>query len=179
MFVAAWPDDETKQRLSDLDLTPEKGVRPVGPDRWHITLRFLGEVDEALVPALAGALRDAVAAVPGPVECRLGPGTGWFTGVRVLQVPAAGLDALAAAVRDATLPLVAEPAQGEPPFNGHLTLARAKGRRRAGPAPRALAGIPVDAAFAVDHVDLVVSTPSPRGHVYATVAQASLGNGRG
>ena len=97
MFVAVWPDDDAKQRLSDLDLTQEKGLRPVGPDRWHITLRFLGEVDEALVPALGDALRSAVAAVPGPVECRLGPGTGWFTGVRVLQVPAAGLDALAAA----------------------------------------------------------------------------------
>ena len=175
MFVAVWPDDDAKQRLSDLDLTQEKGLRPVGPDRWHITLRFLGEVDEALVPALADALRNAVAAVPGPVECRLGPGTGWFTGVRVLQVPAAGLDALATAVRDATLPLVAEPAQGEPPFNGHLTLARAKGRRRAGQAPRALAGIPVDAAFAVDHVDLVRSEPSPAGHRYVTLVRARVG----
>jgi 2'-5' RNA ligase len=178
MFVAAWPDEDTKQRLSDLNLADEKGLRPVGLGRWHVTLRFLGEVDEALVPALADGLRVAVAAVPGPVQCRLGPGTGWFTGVRVLQVPAAGLEALAAAVREATLPLVAEPAQGEPPFNGHLTLARAKGRRRAGPALRALAGIPFDASFAVDHVDLVVSTPSPHGHVYSTVAQAPLGNGR-
>jgi RNA 2',3'-cyclic 3'-phosphodiesterase len=178
MFVAAWPDEDTKQRLSDLELAQEKGLRPVAPDHWHITLRFLGEVDEVLMPALADALRDALAAVPGPVECRLGPGTGWFTGVRVLQVPAAGLDAVAAAVRDATLPLVAEPAQSEPPFNGHLTLARAKGRRRAGPALRALAGIPFAASFAVDHVDLVVSTPSARGHVYSTVAQVPLGNGR-
>jgi 2'-5' RNA ligase len=175
MFVAVWPDVATRQRLAALDLDREKGLRPVGPDRWHVTLRFLGEVDEALVPALADALRPAVAGVPGPVECRLGPGTGWFTGVRVLQVPAAGLDALAAAVREATLPLVAEPAQGEPPFNGHLTLARAKGRRRSGPARGAPAGIPVDASFAVEHVDLVASTPSAGGHVYSTVVEAPLG----
>jgi 2'-5' RNA ligase len=177
MFVAVWPDAGTRERLAELELGPEKGLRPVGPERWHVTLRFLGEVDEALVPALTDALRAAVAAVPGPVQCRLGPGTAWFTGVRVLQVPAAGLDALAAAVRDATLPVVPAPEQGEPPFNGHLTLARAKGRRRAAPAARSLAGIPVEASFAVDHVDLVVSTPSPHGHVYATVAQASLGSG--
>jgi RNA 2',3'-cyclic 3'-phosphodiesterase len=176
-FVAAWPDAATKERLAGLDLGPEKGLRPVGPERWHVTLRFLGEVDESLVPALTHALRAAVAAVPGPVRCRLGPGTAWFTGVRVLQVPATGLDELAAVVRHATLPLVAAPAPGEPPFNGHLTLARAKGRRRASPAARALAGIPFEASFPVDHVDLVVSTPAPHGHIYATVGDAPLGTG--
>jgi RNA 2',3'-cyclic 3'-phosphodiesterase len=174
MFVAAWPDRATKDKLAGLDLGGEKGLRPVGPDRWHVTLRFLGEVDEALVPALTDALRRAMAEVPGPVQCRLGPATDWFTGVRVLQVPAAGLDEVAAAVRAATVPIVAPPGGGEPPFNGHLTLARAKGRRRAAPAARALAGMPFAAGFPVARVDLVVSVPSPGGHVYTTVAEAPL-----
>lgn len=178
MFVAAWPDAATKERLATLDLGPEKGLRPVGPERWHVTLRFLGEVDDDRVAALTHALRVAVSAVPGPVRCRLGPVTAWFTGVRVLQVPAAGLDTLATAVRDATAPLVPAPAQGELAFNGHLTLARAKGRRRASPQARGLAGIPFEASFPVHHVDLVVSTPSPHGHVYATVAEAPLGTAR-
>jgi 2'-5' RNA ligase len=173
MFVAVWPDEATRERLADLDLD-EKGLRPVGPDRWHVTLRFLGEVSDALLPPLTDALHAAAAAVRGPVVCRLGPGTAWFTGVRVLQLPAEGLEVLAAAVRTATLPLVAEPAQGEPPFNGHLTLARAKGRRRAAPTSAPVAGLPFDAAFVVDGVDLVVSTPSPNGHVYRTVATAPL-----
>jgi 2'-5' RNA ligase len=172
-FVAVWPDEATRQRLADLDLD-EKGLRPVGPDRWHVTLRFLGEVAEGLVPALADAVRAAAAALPGPVVCRLGPRLAWFTGVRVLQLPAEGLEGLAAAVRTATLPLVAEPAQGEPPFNGHLTLARAKGRRRASPASATLAGVAFDATFVVDRIDLVSSTPSPSGHVYRTVATAPL-----
>jgi RNA 2',3'-cyclic 3'-phosphodiesterase len=77
MFVAAWPDGKTKERLSTLDLGGEKGLRPVGPERWHVTLRFLGEVDEALVGALADALTSALAQVPGPVRCRLGPATAW------------------------------------------------------------------------------------------------------
>ena len=120
MFVAVRPDPETKERLAGLDLSGEKGLRPVGPDRWHVTLRFLGEVDDALVPGLSDALRTAAAAVPGPVRCRLGPATAWFTGVRVLQLPAAGLDTLAAAVREATLPLVpaAAPRPSRAPWPG-------------------------------------------------------------
>lgn len=177
MFVAAWPDSETKERLAALDLGAEKGLRPVGPERWHVTLRFLGEVDGTLVPELSDALRKAAAVVPGPTRCRLGPATAWFTGVRVLQLPAAGLDTLAAAVREATLPLVPAAAHDEPSFNGHLTLARAKGRRRAAPLERPPAGIPFDATFAVDHVDLVSSTPTPNGHLYATLAEADLRSG--
>ena len=98
-FVAAWPDDATRQRLAALELGRSKNLRLVGPTRWHVTLRFLGEVaDDALVP-LGEALVAGVAPLRGPVECRLGPATAWFTGVRVLQLPAAGLDGLAGAVR--------------------------------------------------------------------------------
>ena len=62
-----------------------------------------------------------------------------------------------------------------PPFNGHLTLARVKGRL--GPQAQAeLAGIPFDSAFAVEHVDLVASEPSPGGHVYTTLVRAPLGD---
>ena len=173
-FVAAWPDEATRARLDGLDLGRSKNLRLVGPTRWHVTLRFLGDVADEVLPALGDALRSAAAAVPGPLECRLGPATGWFTGVRVLQVPASGLDGLAAAVRAATMPLVGEPAPGEPPFNGHLTLARAKGRL-GGAAQAELAGIPFAAHFAVDAVDLVASEASPAGHVYSTVVRAPLG----
>ena len=146
----------------------------MGPARWHVTLRFLGDVAEERLAPLGDALAACTASQPGPVECRLGPATGWFTGVRVLQIPADGLDGLAAAVRAATEPIVPETAQEEPPFNGHLTLARAKGRL--GDAARAeLAGIPFAAAFPVEHVDLVASGPSPDGHVYSTVVRARLG----
>jgi RNA 2',3'-cyclic 3'-phosphodiesterase len=176
LFVAAWPDDATRRRLGalELELGRSKGLRFVGPTRWHVTLRFLGEVDQDLVGPAGEALSTAAAAFEGPVECRLGPGTGWFTGVRVLQLPATGLDGLADAVRAATVPLVPEPA-GEPPFNGHLTLARSKGRRLSVAALGEMANIPFEGAFRVPAVDLVVSEASPQGHVYSTVVRAPLG----
>ena len=180
LFVAVWPDDETRRRLAglELELGRSKGLRFVGPERWHVTLRFLGEVAEEAVGPLTEALVSAVAASPGPLECRLGPGTGWFTGVRVLHLPAAGLDGLAAAVRVATLPIVGEPAGTEPPFNGHLTLARSKGRRLGVAALGEMANIPFEAAFPVTAVDLVSSQPSDQGHRYATVVRAPLGVAR-
>jgi 2'-5' RNA ligase len=174
-FVAAWPDEPTRQRLAGLELGREKNLRLVGPARWHVTLRFLGELTEDQLGAVGDGLRAGVAALPGPVECRLGPATAWFSRVRVLQLPAHGLDALALAVRRATAPAVAEPPGDGPPFNGHLTLARVKGRL--GPRAQAeLEGIPFDSTFAVAHVDLVASEPSPRGHVYTTLVRAPLGS---
>lgn len=176
LFVAVWPDDETRRRLSglELELGRTKGLRFVGPERWHVTLRFLGDVEEDDLGPLGDALVACAAAFPGPVRCRLGPGTGWFTGVRVLHLPAAGLDGLAAAVRTATLPVVGEPAEPEPAFNGHLTLARSKGRRLGVAALGEMANLPFEAAFPVTAVDLVSSQPSPQGHRYRTVVRAPL-----
>ena len=175
-FVAAWPDEATRHHLAalELELGHAKNLRLVGPTRWHVTLRFLGEVGEEQLAPLGDALVACGAAQTGPVACRLGPATAWFTRVRVLQLPAEGLDALAAAVRDVTEPLVAGRVGGGSPFNGHVTLARVKGRL--GPQAQAdLEGIPFDASFAVTYVDLVASAPSPQGHVYTTVRRAPLG----
>ena len=173
-FVAVWPDEATRRRLAELDLGRAQNLRLVVPSAWHITLRFLGDVDEDLLAPLGDALVPAVASVPGPVECRLGPGTDWFTGDRVLQLPAFGLEELAGAVRAATVPLVGEPEDDEPPFNGHLTLARARGRLGA-TAQAELAAIPFEAVFDVTHVDLVASEPGPSGHRYTTLVRAPLG----
>jgi RNA 2',3'-cyclic 3'-phosphodiesterase len=173
-FVAAWPDDATRQRLAALELGHRKNLRLVGPTRWHVTLRFLGDVGGEQLESLHDALRHAARHQPGPVDCHLGPATAWFSRVRVLQLPAQGLDELAAHVHRATKPILAGREGAEPPFNGHLTLARVKGRL--GPQAQAeLAGIPFASSFAVTHVDLVSSAPSPQGHVYTTLVRAPLG----
>lgn len=180
LFVAVWPDTATRRRLAglELELGRSRGLRFVGPERWHVTLRFLGDVAEDAVTALGASLVAATADFCGPLECRLGPGTGWFTGVRVLYLPAAGLDGLAAAVRAATLPFAPEPSGPARAFNGHLTLARSKGRRLGVAALGEMANIPFEARFPVRGVDLVSSTPSPQGHRYARLVRAPLGAAR-
>ena len=82
-----------------------------------------------------------------------------------------------AAVRAATIPLVPEPANPEPEFNGHLTLARSKGRRLSVAALGEMAGIPFEASFPVPALDLVASQPSAEGHVYTSVVRAPIGGG--
>jgi 2'-5' RNA ligase len=173
-FIAAWPDAATRARLAALELGRQKNLRLVGPTRWHVTLRFVGEVRDDQVGPLGDALVAGLGHMTGPVACCLGPATAWFSRVRVLQLPARGLTTLAAAVQQATAPIVPAPAGGVPAFNGHLTLARAKGRLGL-QAQAELEGIPFAAAFPVAHVDLVASEPSPLGHVYTTLARAVLG----
>jgi 2'-5' RNA ligase len=173
-FVAARPDPDTRERLAALALGRQKNLRLVGPTRWHVTLRFVGEVGDDQVGLLGDALVAGLRRMTEPVECSLGPATAWFSSVRVLQLPARGLSALAAAVQQATAPIVPAPVGGVPAFNGHLTLARVKGRL--GPQAQAdLEGIPFAATFPVTHVDLVASEPSPQGHVYTTLVRAVLG----
>jgi 2'-5' RNA ligase len=171
MFVAVWPDEATRHSLSTLDVGASGELRPVKPSQWHVTLRFLGEVDKDAVPGLAGNLKAAAGMVPGPVGCRLGPATDWFGGHRVLQIPAHGLDGLAAAVHAAT---VAAVPGTEPAFNGHLTLVRPRGRRLSASVRQSVTGLPIHALFDVGHFDLVGSEPTPHGHIYTTLARLEL-----
>lgn len=172
MFVAVWPDALTVRRLSALALGSVPGLRAVPPGQWHITLRFLGEVDDDRVPVLVDALERAMPQVPGPVHCALGPATAWFSGERVLQIPVTGLDAVAGVVRRATIATV--PSTSEANFVGHLTVARVRGRRPDPSTRAAVAGIAFLAEFAVRRLVLVASALSPAGPRYSTLAQLAL-----
>jgi 2'-5' RNA ligase len=108
--------------LEEIEALPRPelvGVRWTGRAQWHVTLRFLGDVDEADV----GRALDTVGAPV--VEARLGPRMQRL-GRGVLCIPVSGLDALAAAVIDATISIGRPP--DHPEFRGHLTLARVNGR---------------------------------------------------
>jgi 2'-5' RNA ligase len=173
MFVAVWPDDRTVRRLSALDLSSVTGLSAVRPGQWHITLRFLGDVADDHVPSLVVALGRAAVRASRPARCTIGPATAWFSGARVLQIPVRGLDEIAAAVRTETVRVV--PAAAGETFVAHLTVARARGRRRPDPSTKAaLAGIAISAEFAVADLLLVASELTPDGPHYSTLARLPL-----
>jgi 2'-5' RNA ligase len=163
LFVAVWPPPAVVQLLESLPRPHHRDVRWTGPDQWHVTLRFLGEVDEEQVPALVESLAAHLAVVPPP-DVLLGP-VSRRLGRAVLMLPVTGLDDVAAAVLEATAGVV--PLDDPRPFTGHLTLAR--GRRRAA-VPAALARAPASAGWRVDEVALVRSRTHPAGARYDDVA---------
>ncbi len=154
----------------------------VAPENLHVTLKFLGQVDEAHLHALAAAL--AAAARGGPAfEARV-VGLGAFPSVGRPRVLWAGvrdgaeaLAALAARVEAACVGLGFAPETR--PFAAHVTLGRVRSLRCPRRAPR-LADL-LDAAageelgrLRVERVALMESRLSPHGARYLERASAPL-----
>src|SRR5947209_3556899 len=67
LFVAVWPPASLISQLRSLDRPARPGLRWTTEDQWHVTLRFLGGVDEIAQGQLRRSLGD-VAAGLDPVE---------------------------------------------------------------------------------------------------------------
>lgn len=131
LFLAITPPPEVRETIASIQAQarthlPFRGLRWERPEKWHITMRFLGTVDEALVPKLCTALAELQ--TPAPFSVVTG-GPGAFPSMRrprVLWLGLAGdLDALHllhAGIHTATSPLI--PPTETRPFTPHLTLAR-------------------------------------------------------
>jgi len=159
LFVAVWPPDSVVATIAALPRPETDALRWTTEDQWHVTLRFLGEAEPNEVSrAMRGVSALASTAVMGPTTGRFGQ--------RVLHVPVAGLDDIAAAVWSAFGP-------EERAFNGHLTLARARDRR--GVDLRPYCGVPLAGEWSVDEVTLVASHLGPQGARYEVVARRALG----
>jgi RNA 2',3'-cyclic 3'-phosphodiesterase len=173
LFVAVSLPPDAIELVGDLPRPDLASLRWTTEDQWHITLRFLGEV--ASPAAVAEALKTVPAALReagvGEVEVVLGAATAWFRGRRILHVPVTGLDTLASVVSEVTEPW-GERSEEDPPFAGHLTLARVR-RNATGPAN--LAGTPVSAEWRVPEILLMSSTLGPGGSRYGVVAKVGLG----
>ena len=172
LFVAVEVPEVVRAAVQDavapLHSVAPPGVRWVHASRYHLTLTFLGSVEESVVPAVTAALSSAVVGV-GPFTLSLDGTVGRF-GRRVLwagvaQSPA--LAALAASVASAMREIVAFDDEGRE-FRAHLTLARAG---RAGlPEAEAVAGVTVPRlAWDVERVVLLRSAAG-----YSVIAAAGL-----
>ncbi len=142
-FIAIDLDPELKATILELVGTLKRkdaDVRWVQPQGLHLTLKFLGEIGPASLPAVAAAVRTAAAACSSFPLALEGSGTFpggprprvLWTGVR--EVP--GLMGLQEAV-EAGLEKEGYPREARP-FHPHLTLGRVKGPARVAEAVREL-----------------------------------------
>ena len=144
-------------------------VRWVRVETIHVTLRFLGEIEEDVAETLAGSARRICAGIPpGRAEVR---GLGAFPRSGCPRVIWAGVeqdppetlsalyDALGSLARRLGI------AVDSRPFAPHLTLGRARSRLRRGPVERALAaGVNAEfGAIPVERCTLYRSVLGPEG----------------
>ncbi len=182
-FIAADMDPSIKASLTDLlrklRWHGPKGISWVREPGLHITLKFLGDVDEILTGRIAAVLESAARAVPAfPVVIR---GTGTFPGApRAPRVLWAGTDEPAAfselfARLEAGLAgLGFEPESR--PFHPHLTLGRVKNPTGIHDAIVELERAK-DAEFGsmtVGAITLFQSILKPDGAVYSVLGEARL-----
>jgi 2'-5' RNA ligase len=107
------------------------GLKPVDLGSVHITLKFLGETDESVVPKIEVAMKRAVTDIP-PFTIKMSTAGAFPTRspIRVVWIGLKGTEALASMAKSLEEDLVqlGFPKE-ERPFSPHLTLARVKDPR--------------------------------------------------
>ncbi len=128
LFFALWPDETLRQAIGDLAATlpTPRGTRLTRPERYHLTVLFLGDFDPLSEPVLA-AIRSAAGSVRTPcfelpldrLDCFEGSRVGWL-GPRRVPAALANLHAsLDTALRSAGVPL-----KPPTPYVPHVTVQR-------------------------------------------------------
>ncbi len=177
LFVAVFPPLKLREEAlrTARSLLPGDRIRWSRPENVHLTLKFLGDVDEEKLDEVHTTL-ESLCADHTPFDTRTA-GLGAFPSARRARILWAGvrgagfeeLRSLAADLDDAIASLGFE--REERPYTPHLTLGRVRGQ------PGNLDPLPEDAensGFRVRQVELVESTLTPKGAVYQTVGAFAL-----
>ncbi|MGE0606214.1 MAG: RNA 2',3'-cyclic phosphodiesterase [Pirellulales bacterium] len=154
-------------------------VRWVEPDKLHLTLKFLGDVERNDIPAVCNAVLRAAAEVP-PFDLE-SHGVGAFPDLhhpRTIWMGIGQGEAEMAALQAGVEQALAD--EGYRPearrFRPHLTLGRVRGARGADELAAELGGL-LDyfgGAMSVDEVIVFSSTLDRRGPTYEPLATAEL-----
>ncbi|MFH1017861.1 MAG: RNA 2',3'-cyclic phosphodiesterase [Pseudomonadota bacterium] len=183
LFVALNLPDPLKDELDRLleylkKRTPGGELRWAKRDQFHVTLKFIGEVEDAWVPPIRSALTDVtkstskIALHSGSVGT-FGRGDRLHTVWIGLEGEKERLSDLVGRIEEALEPIgIRKEGRG---FEPHITLARV--RREAPPAAsQHLKRVLADAKpirehrFAADHISLMKSTLRPDGSIYEELA---------
>lgn len=181
LFVAIWLNDEVRKTLKHL----QDGLRPrcaevrwTPPEQTHITVKFLGEVEDRRVPEVSAALAQAAGMCP-PFGLVIS-GAGCFPprgAVRIVWAGAENAQGLASKCAECvenSLETIGF-ARETRPFSPHITIGRVPADRSMG----RLRGMVETAkvgrvAQPVSELRLMASVLSPHGSVYDTVAALPL-----
>ncbi|MGE5109388.1 MAG: RNA 2',3'-cyclic phosphodiesterase [Acidobacteriaceae bacterium] len=189
LFIALDIDEAIRRRIATFvegvrGFAPE--VRFVGPESFHVTLKFLGETDK--LDAIVASLKD-VHGGPAALNFR---GYGFFPGAKNARVFWTGIDAgqeLQALVSDIDNEMTGLGFEREKgPYRAHLTLARSgsgrPGRMRGETANAKFSGLqyklsklpePEFGTMTAHEFHLYESKLSPRGSQYTKLASFPLG----
>jgi len=164
-------------RLRARSLAPEARITWIPPERMHLTIRFIGQVDDARVERVTAALAPAVP--QAPFQMTLG-GAGVFPergAPRVLWVGVrAGVEELLRVERTVNERLAALGISPEDRgFSPHLTLARVRDAAGLHSRPwlSSLESAPVGTTR-VDAITLYESRLSPKGPTYVPLQRSPL-----
>jgi len=171
LFIAVEISDEVKRKIAKIqeELSSDK-IKIVGPALIHITLRFLGEVDESRIDEVKEAL-SFISLQPIHLKCK---GVGVFPNEKFIRVIWTGIEgvheddlarieAVAADVERSMVALGFE--KTDYPFSPHVTIGR----------PRTKVDITEFLKkyknkefgdFTVDKIKLKKSTLTPKGPIY-------------
>jgi 2'-5' RNA ligase len=177
VFVAVEPGERVRSAAADAArefqrrLGTKLRARWVPTEKMHLTVRFIGHVDDARVGALLDALRPSLPVAPFDLvtgTCgvfpRSGPPRALWLG---LTAGVASLAAMHDEFDRRLGPLGYEPENR--PFSAHLTLARVKDAPRGSAAlvREALRAIvPARSRSRITHATVFQSVPSPNGASY-------------
>ena len=163
---------ELQDRFADAD-----GLRFTDPEQAHVTLKFLGEVNEERVPKIEEAVARALAeAEVSPFTATFG-GLGVFPSLSYISVVWFGVEEgseeftrLFEAIQDRIVELGFEPESHE--FTPHVTLARMEHAGGKEHVQEVVAGSdPTVGSMTVEDVRLTESTLTDSGPNYETVRQ--------
>ncbi|MDX1616793.1 MAG: RNA 2',3'-cyclic phosphodiesterase [Candidatus Promineifilaceae bacterium] len=183
VFVAIELSDLARERLGELAAkleraVPRRSVRWVPPANIHLTLRFLGDTDVEILPALQNSL-DASAAMHEPLTLQLGE-LGCFPNrrrPRVLWVGVQGdtesLRALRADVETGVQQLGIEAERRR--FHPHLTLGRARDSQAVARADLPWGKQVTPENIEIQHLALIQSDLQLTGAVYTTLHESRVG----
>lgn len=181
LFIAVDIDEATREEVGRISMVTRNAVEAhtkaswVRTERMHLTLVFLGSVEEAVEQRISAALASPIRETPFDV---MFDGLGFFPArgsPRVLWLGIReGLEHLRSIHRTVATRVGLGSGAGLEPFTPHLTLARLRDRVPRGKLA-GIAQIPASAGPSrIDRVTLYESRLSPAGPTYVPLAAASL-----